>query len=374
MALSQLPKFTHCPPSLYNTHINLPLLTKLKLPTLTRLKSTLTTTEPIPITEAHNFLTPQEETQTQFSLDKLFIPPDTEVSINENSGLSARILKGSNIVLSKYARDAQVVQAEFIKSSVRTEDCPSDGLPEFALVGRSNVGKSSLLNSLVRRKKLALTSKKPATNDGLFFCGICVVTSEMTCIEFGVLQRRRLCCLELNIICVFVLGEGKTQCINHFKVNDSWYLVDLPGYGYGFNALVRFDHVRILYRYASAPQELRTDWNKFTKDYFLNRSTLVSVFLLIDASIPAKKIDLEYASWLGQNQVPMTLIFTKCDKRKKKRNGGKRPEENVNEFQELIRGFFETAPPWIMTSGVTNQGRDEMLLHMAQLRNYWLKH
>ncbi|KAG6770648.1 hypothetical protein POTOM_026336 [Populus tomentosa] len=328
MALSQLPKFTHCPPSLYNTHINLPLLTKLKLPTLTRLKSTLTTTEPIPITEAHNFLTPQEETQTQFSLDKLFIPPDTEVSINENSGLSARILKGSNIVLSKYARDAQVVQAEFIKSSVRTEDCPSDGLPEFALVGRSNVGKSSLLNSLVRRKKLALTSKKP----------------------------------------------GKTQCINHFKVNDSWYLVDLPGYGYGFNALVRFDHVRILYRYASAPQELRTDWNKFTKDYFLNRSTLVSVFLLIDASIPAKKIDLEYASWLGQNQVPMTLIFTKCDKRKKKRNGGKRPEENVNEFQELIRGFFETAPPWIMTSGVTNQGRDEMLLHMAQLRNYWLKH
>jgi GTP-binding protein len=214
MALSQLPKFTHCPPSLYNTHINLPLLTKLKLPTLTRLKSTLTTTEPIPITEAHNFLTPQEETQTQFSLDKLFIPPDTEVSINENSGLSARILKGSNIVLSKYARNAQVVQAEFIKSSVRTEDCPSDGLPEFALVGRSNVGKSSLLNSLVRRKKLALTSKKPglfiinlyflfftdsclllcyvikfaARNDGIFFyCGICVVTSEMTCIEFGVL-------------------------------------------------------------------------------------------------------------------------------------------------------------------------------------------
>ncbi|KAJ6330122.1 hypothetical protein OIU76_008865 [Salix suchowensis] len=256
MALSQLPKFTHCPPSLY-THINLPLFTKIKLPTLSRLKSTLTTTEPIPITEAHNFLTPQEETQTQFSLDKLFIPPDTEFSINESNGPSARILKGSNIVLSKYARDAQVVQADFIKSSVRTEDCPSD---------------------------------------------------------------------------------GKTQCINHFKVNDSWYLVDLPGYGY-----------------ASAPQELRKDWNKFTKDYFLSRSTLVSVFLLIDASIPAKKIDLEYASWLGQNQVPMTLIFTKCDKRKKKRNGGKRPEENVNEFQELIRGFFETAPPWIMTSGVTNQ-------------------
>ena len=166
MALSRLPKlhfsiFTHPLPSPY-THINLPLITKLKLSTLSRLKSTVTTTEPIPFTEAHNLLALQEQTQTQFSLDKLFIPPDTEVSVNENSsGLSARVLKGSNIVLSKYARDAQIVQAEFIKSSVRTEDCPSDGLPEFALVGRSNVGKSSLLNSIVRRKKLALTSKKP---------------------------------------------------------------------------------------------------------------------------------------------------------------------------------------------------------------------
>uniref|UniRef100_A0A5B7BH61 EngB-type G domain-containing protein n=1 Tax=Davidia involucrata TaxID=16924 RepID=A0A5B7BH61_DAVIN len=255
-------------------------------------------------------LSPPEETHIEISLEKLFVPPETDVS-SDNTALSTRILKGSNIVLSKYARDAQVVQAEFVKSSVRAEDCPSDGLPEFALVGRSNVGKSSLLNSLVRRKRLALTSKKP----------------------------------------------GKTQCINHFRINDSWHLVDLPGYGY-----------------AAAPHELRTDWDKFTKDYFLNRSTLVSVFLLIDASIPAKKIDLEYASWLGQNQIPMTLIFTKCDKRKKKKNGGKRPEENVQDFQELIRDFFQTAPPWIMTSSVTNQGRDEILLHMAQLRNYWLKH
>lgn len=109
---------------------------------------------------AHEFLASPEENQIQISLDKLFVPPETEVSLNDAS-LSTRILKGSNIVLSKYARDAQVVQAEFVKSSVRTEDCPADGLPEFALVGRSNVGKSSLLNSLVRRKRLALTSKKP---------------------------------------------------------------------------------------------------------------------------------------------------------------------------------------------------------------------
>ncbi|KAL8522006.1 hypothetical protein ACS0TY_012239 [Phlomoides rotata] len=255
----------------------------------------------------------QEQESLQLSLESLFLPPGTDVSSLRNAPLSARILKGSNIVLSKkYAAEGvEVANPEFVKSSVTTEDCPSDGLPEFALVGRSNVGKSSLLNSLVRRKRLALTSKKP----------------------------------------------GKTQCINHFRISDSWYLVDLPGYGF-----------------AAAPHEVRTDWDKFTKDYFLNRPTLVSVFLLIDASIPVKKIDLEYASWLGQNQIPMTLIFTKCDKRKKKKNGGKRPEENVQDFQGLIRDFFQTTPPWIMTSSVTNQGRDEILLHMSQLRNYWLKH
>lgn len=251
-----------------------------------------------------------DEPQIEVPIEKLFVPPEVDLAAISTNAISARVLKGSNIVLSPYARDAQISAAEFVKSSTKTEDCPADGLPEFALVGRSNVGKSSLLNSIVRRKKLALTSKKP----------------------------------------------GKTQCINHFRINDSWYLVDLPGYGY-----------------AAAPHEVRVNWGQFTKDYFLNRQSLVSVFLLIDASIPAKKIDLEYASWLGQNQIPMTLIFTKCDKRKKKKNGGKRPEENVEDFQNLIREFFQSAPPWIMTSSVTNQGRDEILLHMAQLRNYWLK-
>ncbi|CAK9141213.1 unnamed protein product [Ilex paraguariensis] len=323
MILSHLPRFhCHCPifitrHSLYTQlflspkpklHISFSLITPKSHP-ISHFSSTPTLPSQTLLQTTENPSLP-EDTHIEISVEKLFVPPDTDIS-SETTPLSTRILKGSNIVLSKYVRDAQVVQAEFVKSSVRTEDCPSDGLPEFALVGRSNVGKSSLLNSLVRRKKLALTSKKP----------------------------------------------GKTQCINHFRINDSWYLVDLPGYGY-----------------AAAPQELRIDWHKFTKDYFLNRSTLVSVFLLIDASIPVKPIDLEYASWLGQNQIPMTLIFTKCDKRKKKKNGGKRPEENVQDFQELIRDFFQTVPPWIMTSSVTNQGRDEILLHMSQLRNYWLKH
>ncbi|KAJ0260794.1 hypothetical protein HA466_0040400 [Hirschfeldia incana] len=315
MILPQLPRFHHLSTIfskshfyLASSHFNLinPNPPAVKL-ARALFSSNLATVKPIPGSSSDLI----DDAPVEIPLDKLFIPPETDVSGEDPSRLAARILKGSNIVLSRYARDAQVVQADYVKSSVRTEDCPDDGLPEFALVGRSNVGKSSLLNSLVKRKRLALTSKKP----------------------------------------------GKTQCINHFRINDNWYLVDLPGYGY-----------------ASAPHELKKDWNKFTKDYFLNRSTLVSVFLLVDASLPPKQIDLDYASWLGQNQVPMTMVFTKCDKRKKKKNGGKRPEENIKEFQDLIQGFFETTPPWIMTSSVTNQGRDEILLHMAQLRNYWLKH
>jgi GTP-binding protein len=159
VVLLQLPRFHASvfltkPTSLCKTHFN--LLLKPKIPIT--IKSTLSTiSDP-----TQNLAIPEEETHVQVSLEKLFVPPETDVpSGSSTSSLSARILKGSNIVLAKYARDAQISQADFVKSSVRTEDCPSDGLPEFALVGRSNVGKSSLLNSLVRRKRLALTSKKP---------------------------------------------------------------------------------------------------------------------------------------------------------------------------------------------------------------------
>lgn len=158
VVLLQLPRFqpsiflTRASP-LCKTHFN--FLPKFKIPII---KSTLSTASEL----THSIEIPEEETHVQISLEKLFIPPETDISSDTSTlSLSSRILKGSNILLSKYARDAQIVQADFIKSSVRTQDCPSDGLPEFALVGRSNVGKSSLLNSLVRRKRLALTSKKP---------------------------------------------------------------------------------------------------------------------------------------------------------------------------------------------------------------------
>jgi len=121
----------------------------------------------------------------------------------------------------------------------------------------------------------------------------------------------------------------KTQTIYHFLVNKSWYLVDLPGYG----------------------------------------ETLVGVLLLIDASIPPRKIDLDCANWLGRNNIGLTFVFTKCDKVKKGKGG--RPDENIKVFQETISGLYPDPPPWIMTSSVTGLGRDGLLLHMSQLRNYW---
>ncbi|KAH6821506.1 P-loop containing nucleoside triphosphate hydrolases superfamily protein [Perilla frutescens var. hirtella] len=239
----------------------------------------------------------------RFARTMLFVPP----GIEPDDVTEDMVLPGSNIVVGPYAGDAKIKEVNFVKSSNRPKECPRDDRPEFAMLGRSNVGKSSLINSLVRKKEVALTSKKP----------------------------------------------GKTQLINHYLVNKSWYIVDLPGYGF-----------------ANAPESARMDWSSFTKGYFLNRETLVSVLLLVDASVPPQKIDLDCANWLGRNNIPMTFVFTKCDKLK----GGKkakRPDENIRDFQQLIRENYRQHPPWIMTSSVTGLGRDELLLHMSQLRNYW---
>ncbi|CAI9118334.1 OLC1v1019893C1 [Oldenlandia corymbosa var. corymbosa] len=232
----------------------------------------------------------------------LFIPP----GVIPDEVTDDKILPGSNIVLGPYAGDAKIKEVEFVKSSNRPKDCPKDDRPEFAMLGRSNVGKSSLINSLVRKKEVALTSKKP----------------------------------------------GKTQLINHFLVNKSWYIVDLPGYGF-----------------ANAPEAARMDWSSFTKGYFLNRGTLVSVLLLVDASVPPQKIDLDCANWLGRNNIPLTFVFTKCDKTKGGK--GKRPDDNIRSFLQLVREYHKQQPPWIMSSSVTGFGRNELLLHMSQLRNYW---
>ncbi|KAL7131679.1 hypothetical protein ABFS83_12G020300 [Erythranthe nasuta] len=244
-----------------------------------------------------------EAKSNKFARTVLFVPP----GVDPDEVTEDMVLPGSNIVVGPYAGDAKIKEVDFVKSSIRAKDCPQDERPEFAMLGRSNVGKSSLINFLVRKKEVALTSKKP----------------------------------------------GKTQLINHFLVNKSWYIVDLPGYGF-----------------ANAPDSAIMDWSAFTKGYFLNRESLVSVLLLIDASVPPKKIDLDCANWLGRNNIPLTFVFTKCDKTKAAK--GRRPDENIREFQELIKdNYRQKHPPWIMTSSVTGLGRDELLLHMSQLRNYW---
>ena len=145
----------------------------------------------------------------------------------------------------------KITTAEFVKSSERYQQCPEVNIPEFAFIGRSNVGKSSLINMLTDRKKLAKTSGKP----------------------------------------------GKTQTINHFIINRQWHLVDLPGYGW-----------------AQVSKSKRKGWSRMIEDYLLQRAQLVNLFVLIDSRIPPQKIDLEFIDWLGISQIPFSVIFTKVDK------------------------------------------------------------
>ena len=147
-----------------------------------------------------------------------------------------------------------VKEAKFIKSSSKLSECPTNILPEFVFLGRSNVGKSSLINMLLKRKKLSKISSKP----------------------------------------------GKTQLINHFMVNEDLYFVDLPGYGW-----------------AKTSKSNRKQWDKMTKNFLINSKNLSLIFILIDIRIPPQKIDIDYINFIGKNSLPVNLIFTKCDKIKK---------------------------------------------------------
>jgi GTP-binding protein len=186
-----------------------------------------------------------------------------------------------------------VSSAEFVKSSQYLEQCPQPDMPEFAFIGRSNVGKSSLINMLVDKKDLAKTSSQP----------------------------------------------GKTQLINHFLINEEWYLVDLPGYGY-----------------AKTSMENRKKWRKMIEDYLLKRVNLLTVFVLIDSRLEPQKIDLEFINFLGENQVPITLIFTKTDKQ-----SAKKTEESLERFKESLSEYWEELPEIILTSSEKRVGRDEVL-------------
>lgn len=192
-----------------------------------------------------------------------------------------------------------IKSAEFVISNSRVEKCPTTGLPEYAFIGRSNVGKSSLINMLTARKGLAMTSQKP----------------------------------------------GKTQLINHFIINDTWYLVDLPGYGY-----------------ARLGKDSRDSLRRMIEDYVLERKELVLLFVLLDCRHDPQKIDLEFIQWLGEEGVPFALVFTKADKLSKGRLAA-----NVEAYKAKLREEWEELPPIFVTSSEERMGRDELLGYIEEI-------
>ncbi len=195
----------------------------------------------------------------------------------------------------------QIKSAEFFISNSRADQCPVTDKPEYAFIGRSNVGKSSLINMLTQRKALAMTSSTP----------------------------------------------GKTMLINHFVINDEWFLVDLPGYGYAKRGKKEVEKLQKLISY-----------------YVLNREELTCLFVLIDSRLKPQKIDLEFIQFLGENGVPFGLIFTKADKTK--RGELKR---NVEAFLSTLREEWEELPPYFITSSDNGLGRDEVLNYIQQIND-----
>jgi len=183
--------------------------------------------------------------------------------------------------------------ATFICSNTKVSALPTANMPEYAFIGRSNVGKSSLINMLVNQHGLAKTSQRP----------------------------------------------GKTQLINHFLVNEKWYIVDLPGYGY-----------------AKVSKSSREKWEKFIRNYITKRESLQCVFVLIDSRIEPQKIDLEFCCWMGEIQIPFALAFTKADKQSTVKT-----KQNVEAFKKALGGWFEEIPPYFITSAEKGAGRDEIL-------------
>ncbi|MDA7658258.1 ribosome biogenesis GTP-binding protein YihA/YsxC [Akkermansiaceae bacterium] len=187
----------------------------------------------------------------------------------------------------------KIQNSKFKKSAINFDGCPAPDLPEFAFIGRSNVGKSSLINLLTNKEGLARVSKTP----------------------------------------------GRTREINFFSINDSWNLVDLPGYGY-----------------AKVSKSQRDQFNEFVSDYLINRETLTGIFVLIDSRHPPQKIDLEFLAWLIEAQLPFALIFTKTDKSKPKL-----VRKNIGLFLERMKEFSEGDPIHFETSTTTRTGRKEVL-------------
>lgn len=192
----------------------------------------------------------------------------------------------------------KISSAEFISSYADVEKCPAPDLPEFAFIGRSNVGKSSLVNMLTGMRKLAKTSVTP----------------------------------------------GKTQTINHFLINKTWYLVDLPGYGF-----------------ANVSKSKREGFGKMIEDYVLKRENLNCLFVLLDSRLPPQANDLTFIEWAGGHEVPLALIFTKIDKLKQNEL-----QKNLAAYKKTLLTRWEELPPIILSSSEKKLGRDEILLFVEQ--------
>lgn len=194
----------------------------------------------------------------------------------------------------------QIKQAEFIISNSDVSKCPTEILPEYAFIGRSNVGKSSLINMLTERKSLAKTSARP----------------------------------------------GKTQLINHFKINNNWFLVDLPGYGY-----------------AKVSKKTKDVFQKFITEYFEKREQLVCAFVLIDIRLEAQQIDLDFINYLGESEVPFCIVFTKADK-----IGKTKVQQHIAEYKKkLHQNHWEEIPEYFVTSAEDQTGKDEVLNYIDSI-------
>ena len=199
----------------------------------------------------------------------------------------------------------RITASEFIISNTDVSKCPNEKTPEYAFIGRSNVGKSSLINSICDRKNLAKTSGRP----------------------------------------------GKTQLINHFKINKCWYLVDLPGYGY-----------------ARTSKTSKKAFQKLITTYFEKRKQLISAFVLIDIRHDPQPIDLEFMEWLGTHYIPFSIIFTKADKEKPM--AIKRKTETY--IQKMLDHAWEEAPPHFITSSLHKTGGEELLDYIAKLNEKFI--
>jgi GTP-binding protein len=200
----------------------------------------------------------------------------------------------------------KITTAEFVISNSDVSKCPLERLPEYAFIGRSNVGKSSLINMLTNNKNLAKTSGKP----------------------------------------------GKTQLINHFKINSNWFLVDLPGYGY-----------------ARVSKKTKEVFQQFITDYFEKRQQLVCAFVLIDIRHEAQKIDLEFMEYLAESEIPFMIIFTKADK-----IGRSKISANIAAYQKkMLANNWAEMPQYFVTSSLESTGKESILELIDQINQDFFK-